>query len=132
VHKNPRVDRRLEAVCRCHHLVSRDNAVACLSVPPHVQTNIEVPTLRAGVHTLYFFPDRLLVYDRTGVGAVTYPDLLVDIATTSFREDGSIPSDGRQTGTTWRYVNKNGGPDRRFNDNREIPIVEYGQIRLCQ
>jgi hypothetical protein len=37
--------------------VSRDNAVACLSVPPHVQTNIEAPTLRAGVHTLYFFPD---------------------------------------------------------------------------
>ncbi|MGH9363798.1 MAG: hypothetical protein ACRD1B_00840, partial [Thermoanaerobaculia bacterium] len=29
-----------------------------------------------------------------------------------------------------RYVNKKGRPDRRFKDNREIPICAYEQIQL--
>ena len=32
--------------------------------------------------------------------------------------------------TPWKYVNKNGGPDRRFNDNRQIPVCRYGEINL--
>lgn len=31
---------------------------------------------------------------------------------------------------TWRYANRKGGPDRRFNDNRELPIGLYGKIDL--
>lgn len=111
-------------------LVSRVETGTSLSAPPRVRTNIDVPALRSGGQTLYFFPDRLLVYDRAGVGAVGYGDLCSEIDVTKFREEGSVPSDARTIGTTWRYVNKNGGPDRRFNANREVPIVEYGQIRL--
>jgi hypothetical protein len=33
-------------------------------------------------------------------------------------------------GQTWRYVNKKGGPDRRFSHNPEIPIMRYGQMSL--
>ena len=33
-------------------------------------------------------------------------------------------------GRTWRYVNKKGGPDRRFKDNCEIPICAYEQVHL--
>ena len=31
---------------------------------------------------------------------------------------------------TWQYVNKNGGPDRRFNNNRQLPIMLYGEVEL--
>ncbi len=31
---------------------------------------------------------------------------------------------------TWRYVNKNGGPDRRFNNNAQLPVVKYGVLYL--
>jgi hypothetical protein len=111
-------------------LVDRQEIAASLSAPPRVQTNIDVPVLPAGRQTLYFFPDRLLVYEKAGVGAVRYSDLLSAIGTVAFREENAVPSDARGVGTTWRYVNKNGGPDRRFSNNREIPIVEYGQIQL--
>lgn len=111
-------------------LVDRREITASLSVPPRVQANIDVPVLPAGRQTLYFFPDRLLVYERAGVGAVRYSDLLSAIGTVAFREEQALPSDARTVGTTWRYVNKSGGPDRRFNNNREIPILEYGQIQL--
>ena len=111
-------------------LVSRKETTASLSAPPRVQTNLDVPALRAAGQALYFFPDRLLVYDSAGVGAIPYSELQADVTSTAFREEGSVPSDARTIETTWLYVNKKGGPDRRFNDNREVPILDYGEIRL--
>jgi hypothetical protein len=98
------------------------------SRPPRVQCNLEVPTLVTGRTTLYFFPDRLLVYDAAGVGAVAYKDLKVDVQESRFVEHGKVPKDSHQVGTTWQYVNKKGGPDRRFSRNRQIPIMQYGVI----
>jgi hypothetical protein len=31
-------------------------------------------------------------------------------------------------GETWRYVNKNGGPDRRFSFNKQLPVCLYGEM----
>lgn len=31
---------------------------------------------------------------------------------------------------TWRYVNKSGGPDRRFKDNVQLPVMNYAELRL--
>lgn len=99
-----------------------------LSRPPRVQCNLEVPTLKAGRITLYFFPDRLLVYDSAGVGAVAYSDLRVNAKESRFVENGRLPKDSRQVGTTWQYVNKKGGPDRRFSNNRQLPVMQYGVV----
>jgi hypothetical protein len=33
-------------------------------------------------------------------------------------------------GNTWRYVNKSGGPDRRFSNNSQIPICLYESMLL--
>lgn len=30
----------------------------------------------------------------------------------------------------WKYPNRNGGPDRRFSNNYEIPVCEYESIYL--
>jgi hypothetical protein len=30
-------------------------------------------------------------------------------------------------GHSWRYLNKNGTPDRRFNNNYQIPICRYSE-----
>ena len=100
------------------------------ALPPFVKSNIDVPTLNAGRETLYFFPDRLLVYDGGSVGAVGYDALRLTRGTTRFIEDGPVPSDSQVVGRTWRYVNKNGTPDRRFNNNRELPIAQYETIHF--
>jgi hypothetical protein len=100
------------------------------SCPPKVQCNITVPMLVAGNKRLYFFPDRVLVYDSGGVGAVSYADLHASAGQTRFVEDGPVPADAAMVGTRWRYVNKNGGPDRRFNNNSELPVFVYGILQL--
>lgn len=101
-----------------------------LACPAKVQCNIQVPTFKTESSTLYFFPDRLLVYNWGGVGAVPYNQLGATAAQIQFREDEQVPSDAVKVGTTWRFVNKNGGPDRRFNNNRQLPIMLYGQLFL--
>jgi hypothetical protein len=98
------------------------------SKPPKVQCNIDVPVLQTKDVTLYFFPDRLLVYDSAGVGSVTYASLEVEGGENRFVESEGIPRDSRQIDRTWQYVNKKGGPDRRFANNREFPIMQYGLL----
>ncbi len=101
-----------------------------LSVPARVKCNLNVPTLPAGDETLYLFPDRILVFQKGKFGAVTYSDLEIELSESNFLEEDSIPRDAKQVGTTWKYVNKKGGPDKRFKGNYEIPIMRYGEIRL--
>jgi len=85
---------------------------------------------RLGKQTLYFFPDRVLVFKGSEVGAVNYDSISVSLGQTQFVEEDEVPSDAKIVGSTWRYVNKNGTPDRRFNNNRQIPIVLYSQISI--
>ena len=43
---------------------------------------------------------------------------------------GAPPTDAQCVGTTWQYANKSGGPDRRFKNNRQLPIMLYGRLTL--
>jgi Protein of unknown function (DUF4236) len=96
--------------------------------PPYFKTNVSIPAMPAGNQTLYFFPDRLLVYDSNGVGAVPYDKLKIEFGNSRFIEDGGVPSDSQVVGSTWRYVNKSGGPDKRFSNNRQLPIALYESL----
>lgn len=98
------------------------------SKPPFVKTNIETIAINVGRQTLHFFPDRVLVYDREGVGAVGYNQLFVNVGDSRFIESEGVPGDAIVVGRTWKYVNKSGGPDRRFKDNSELPICLYENL----
>lgn len=110
--------------------VHRKVTSAFLSLPRRVESNLQVPTLPAGRQMLYFFPDRLLVYDKNGVGSVAYSDLEVRTTKTRFIENHSVPKDSQVVDSTWQYVNKKGGPDRRFSNNRQLSIALYGEIHF--
>jgi hypothetical protein len=45
-----------------------------------------------------------------------------------FEEDESVPTDSQIVGQTWAKTNKDGSQDRRFKENYQIPVCEYGQI----
>ncbi len=111
-------------------LTRRSTMRPSFGVPPRVNCNIKVPVLKATRTALYFFPDRLLVYDSGGVGAVPYSDLHAQAGQVRFVEADQVPRDAAQVGTTWQFVNKKGGPDRRFNNNRQLPVMLYGELLL--
>lgn len=111
-------------------LVRRKTTSIRKSEPPYVKTNIETIAIGVGRQTLHFFPDRVLVYDSNGIGAVGYQDLHIVVNSTRFVESEFVPRDAEVIDRTWKYVNKSGGPDRRFKDNKEIPICRYEEVSL--
>jgi Ftsk gamma domain len=110
--------------------VQRSPATPSLKSPPFVKTNISLFALPAGDSTLYFCPDRVLIYSPTGINAVGYSDLRLISEACRFVESEGVFSDHQVVGTTWRYVNKDGGPDRRFRDNPQLPIVLYEELHI--
>ncbi len=98
--------------------------------PSFIETNVRIGFLNIDGIRLYFFPDRLLVFGNLGVSSVRYEDLELEASEVRFREEGSVPQDAKIIGTTWRYVNKGGGPDRRFSNNYQIPIALYGTLDI--
>jgi hypothetical protein len=72
----------------------------------------------------------VLVYDDDGVGAVSYRELQLQVNSTRFIESSSPPRDATVVDRTWQFVNKKGGPDRRFKNNRELPICLYDELKL--
>jgi DNA polymerase-3 subunit epsilon len=95
-----------------------------------VTSNIELPTFTSGKHSLAFLPDHVLVRSASKWSELDYSDLRVAYHPQRFIESGEVPRDSERVGTTWQYVNKNGGPDRRFNNNRQLPVMLYGEVEL--
>jgi hypothetical protein len=91
---------------------------------------VTFPTLKSSDQELYFLPDALLIVRKQSVAALAYQELILENSTTRFIEDGSVPADAAVVGQTWRFVNKNGGPDRRFNGNRQLAICNYGEMEF--
>ena len=94
------------------------------------KTNSAVAAFITTKEKLYFLPDALFIVQGNKIGAVKYDDLTFETSGTRFVEDLTIPKDAKVVGSTWKYVNKSGGPDRRFSDNVEYPICVYGCIDI--
>lgn len=98
--------------------------------PPSVRTNISIPAIPAGKATIYLFPERALVYSPDGVGAIPYGVLKMEARAVNFVDEEAVPRDAKVVAHAWQYVNKQGGPDMRFRNNRQLPVLEYEEIRL--
>jgi hypothetical protein len=99
--------------------------------PPRVlKTNVVVPTLRCQKRSVLALPDQLLVREGKHYAAIAYSDLSVQCQRTRFIETERVPADSVQVDTTWQYVNVKGGPDRRYKNNRKLPIMEYAEVSL--
>ncbi len=111
-------------------LVNRVAAAVSLHGPRVLVTNIAVPSVQADRQSLHFLPDRLLVQAGRHFSEVSYAQLTVHCVQTRFIEHGRVPRDATRVGTTWKYANIGGGPDRRYNNNKELPILGYAEVEL--
>jgi hypothetical protein len=100
------------------------------SAPPGLKTNILPMVTALGRKRLYFLPDRILMLDAVGFGAIDYEHLQLHLERSTFiTGDVTAPPDAHVVSYTWRYVNKrDGGPDRRFRDNPQLPVIETGDL----
>ncbi|WP_100492843.1 DUF4236 domain-containing protein [Mycobacteroides abscessus] len=113
------------------HVVNRLALRASTTGPTQLSTNIAVPSVVAGNAGLYFLPDRVLIREGKHFSDIGYANLQIDAGVKRFIEDNAPPADALQVDRTWQYVNVKGGPDRRYKNNRMLPIMLYGTIDLA-
>ena len=111
-------------------LVKRTRLRVRYKTPPMLKTNILVPCLTSRKCKFYFLPDRVLVQKHAAVSVVRYANIQITQRNTKFIEDLAIPSDSKNAGRTWRFVNFDGTPDKRFKYNHELPILLYSELHI--
>lgn len=81
---------------------------------------------------LYIYPGFVIVKESssTDFGIIDLKNISFIYSDSSFIEDETVPSDSKNLGYTWKYCNKNGSPDRRYSNNYQIPIQQYGEIAI--
>jgi hypothetical protein len=126
--EQPTWDRRRNA--GASSLLTRHPVSVNRQSPPFIATNVDVWSIKLNDYTLFFMPDYIFVLQNGKYGAVSYDTLNVSFSPTRFIEDQAVPPDAKIVDYTWQYVNKNGSPDRRFSNNRQIPIAQYGFIQF--
>lgn len=110
--------------------VKRISCQATIKPPFPFKANIPSASFKTGKEILVFLPDKLFILQGSKIGALNYSDIITSSYTTRFIESERVPRDANIVDRTWKYVNKSGGPDKRFRDNRELPICQYGEIEL--
>jgi hypothetical protein len=97
-----------------------------------VQCEWRVPYLEnANGGDLYMYPGFLLYrVTRESFAVVDCREINVTLETSYFIEEEQVPSDTKVVSQTWKYTNKDGSPDKRFNNNYSIPVTHYATITL--
>lgn len=111
-------------------LIDRHRAVINKAILPFISTNITVSSIGVNATKLFFLPDQVLVWQQGKYGTVSYDSMSISANSTRFVETSSVPRDATVVGTTWLHPNKNGSPDRRFANNRQLSIAHYGILEL--
>lgn len=110
--------------------VSRAQVVFKNECFPYLESQYSIPVLPStSIGSIYFYP-RFVIYGSSLDMFEVYPMDRVSLTykQSRFIEDGFWPSDAIRVGTTYKYVNKSGEPDRRFANNPQMPILLYGDI----
>lgn len=94
-----------------------------------LSTNVKVYSLVAGDLTLSFLPDALLINKNGQNKAIDYKDLQVDLRSENFLEEVEV-RDATLIDKTYLHTNKDGSPDKRYKDNPEVNLVEYGVLEM--
>ena len=99
--------------------------------PYYISTNVN--TIQIVLHKgerLIILPDKVFFIQKYKVRMIDYSDFRISTSTIKLEERGKVPKDTQIIGQTWQYINKNGTPDQKVRNNKQIPICLYGQVFL--
>jgi hypothetical protein len=98
---------------------------------PNVETNVRVNGIAHGSRAVYFLPERVLVIDGGMIRNVPYEALQAEVDSLEYVEaEGHVYRDSEVIGHRWKFINRDGSRDRRFNGNYELPAVRCGLLVL--
>ena len=94
-----------------------------------MKTNVNAYYVNMHSEKLIILPDKLIIIRNGKIGAINYDDINIEYSKHNII-GGTVCPDSEIVGHTWKYVNRNGGPDKRFKDNARLNICKCGKITL--
>ncbi len=112
--------------------VDRERVTFSLGACDLIQWEQKVPHLQnVNGGDLFLYPGFILYRAaREAFSVIDFHDVNGKCDLVRFQEQESVPSDAKIIGQTWAKANKDGGPDRRFANNHQMPIVAYALLAL--
>lgn len=97
--------------------------------PFFLHTNAKTYFVKLKKEKLYILPDVIIIEGKKGLGVAALKDLDISVESTRFVAN-IAPKDAKVLSYTWQYVNNNGTPDKRFKNNVQLPVCQYGLVDL--
>ena len=108
-------------------LLERNYLTVSNSAPLPNRFNFSSIAFHADLSSVYFLPDAVVMALGTQIMFYHYDNIRLKTFRNRFVTH-DVPFGVKPVDYTWQYVNKNGDPDRRFNDNFQIPIIEVTEL----
>lgn len=78
---------------------------------------------------IYMYSGFFVMFESPSrMGILDIKELEVEYEATKFVETDAIPTDSQQVGEVWEKSNKDGSRDKRYAENRQLPVIKYGEI----
>ena len=78
---------------------------------------------------IFIYPGFFVMYDSPiQLGVLELSKLSISFERSQFVEQEIVPLDSKRVGEVWERSNKDGSRDKRYADNKLIPVMEYGEI----
>lgn len=110
--------------------VRRVRVASFRGTPDRIKCNVPAWTLQIDAITIVLLPDYLLTIEGFQVDAFAYEQIQPSVVRTAFVELEHVPDDSEILATRWLFQRMDGGRDFRYNDNRQLPVMEYGELTL--
>lgn len=110
--------------------IARNTIKILKGTPWYINSNIDIYYISDGYKKICLMPDRIIILNGFKVFGCEYNNLEFNVFDSNYVESGIVPRDAKVIGYTWKYVNKKGGPDKRFKNNRKLPVCDYGGLKV--
>lgn len=124
-------ERTTQIKSSAQYSVTRTLTSVGVGVFNYIKSQYDVPIINNGIVQLYFYPKYLIAAtSSSSFSVIPYSSVSLTGLRRCFNEEETLPIDSKHLGYTWKYVNKSGGPDKRFANNKQIPVMEYGDLSI--
>lgn len=93
-------------------------------------SNVDIKALKIKKKRIIFLPNIIAIFQNDKWVGVTWEQLKIQQDSTIFIETEKVPCDAEVIGYTYLHPNRNGGPDRRYSNNPQLPQCKYALIHL--
>jgi hypothetical protein len=98
---------------------------------PNLETNIRVYGITCDDKAAYLLPEEILLIAKGEIRHVPYDQFNIATDFQQYVEtEGHVYKDTEIVEQRWRYINRDGTPDKRFKNNEKLPYVRCGLLRL--